>query len=78
MVRVTGLYTLGNDSIKAEYVQVDYPYTLALYILRSSIGVKSSCKFHCSIEQVKLREWDEKCINAKTRRIARLIIILGT
>ena len=30
MVKVTGLYTLGDDAIEAEYVKVENPYALAL------------------------------------------------
>ena len=42
VVKFTGLHVLGNYSIKMEYVNIDYPDTLALYIIGSSIGVKSS------------------------------------
>ena len=42
MVRVTGWYIQSDDFVKAEYVKVDYTETLALYMIRSCIGVKSS------------------------------------
>ena len=67
MVQVTGLYTLGNSTIMAEYVKVDYPNTLALYTIRISISVKSFQRVIYS------REF----IIAKMRRIARLVRILG-
>ena len=40
MLRITGLNGLGEDLIKAEYVKVDYPDALALYLKGTSIGVK--------------------------------------
>ena len=42
MVRVNGLYTLGDYVVKSEDVKVEYPDTLSLYMIRSSICVKSS------------------------------------
>ena len=41
--KVTALYTLGNESINDEYLKVDYPDTLALYIIRSKINVCVCC-----------------------------------
>ena len=40
MVKFSGLYTPGSDAINYEDVKFDYPYTLLMYIIRSSIGVK--------------------------------------
>ena len=42
MLRITGLNGLGEDLIKAEYVKVYYPDTLALYLIGMSIGVKNT------------------------------------
>ena len=50
MVKFTGLYGIVHDSIKPEYIHIEYPDTLVLYIIRSSIGVKSSWKPRLSVE----------------------------
>ena len=42
MLRITGLNGLGEDVIMAEYVKVDYPYALALYLIGTSMGVKNT------------------------------------
>ena len=42
MLRITGLNGLGEDVIKAEYVKVDYPDALDLYLIGTSIGVKNT------------------------------------
>ena len=77
MVRVTGLYLLGDYAVKSGGVQVYYPDTLSLYIIRSIIGVKSSRNIRFSVEANRWRKWADKFANAKTRRIARLVRILG-
>ena len=41
-VKVAGLHGLGDDTFEAEYVNIDYPYTLEPYILGISIREKSS------------------------------------
>ena len=56
MVRSAGLYTLGDDTVMDKDVKVDYPDTLDLYIIRSSIGVKSPRKVYYSREQGNWRE----------------------
>ena len=40
MVRVTGLHGLGHEAVEAGYVNIYYPYTLALYIMDIFIGLK--------------------------------------
>ena len=50
MLKVVGLHGLGDNTVEAEYVNIDYPYTLEPYILGSSIWVKSSFKLHFSRE----------------------------
>ena len=77
MVKLTGLYGIFHDAIKPEYVHIDYPDTLVIYIIRSIIGVKSSRKPQFSVEANRWISWAEKFINSKTRRIARLVTILG-
>ena len=77
VVKFTGLHVLGNYSIKMEYVNIDYPDTLALYIIGSSIGVKSSKKYCFSVEANRWCKWDEKFANYKTRRIARLVRVIA-
>ena len=77
MVKVTRLYTLGGDYIKAKDMKVDYPGTIVMYIIRSSIGVKSSQKVLCSRDKGNWHKWGENFINSQTRRIERLLRILG-
>ena len=48
MVKVTGLYILIDESIKAEDFNFNYPDPLTLYIIKSSIGVKSFQNLRCS------------------------------
>ena len=33
MVKITGLYGLGGEAVEADDVKIDYPDTLALYIM---------------------------------------------
>ena len=51
VVKVTGLYTLGDEAIVDEHVIVEYPDSLMLYIIKTIVSVKSSCKFRCSRER---------------------------
>ena len=44
MVKVTGLHVLGDYTVEAGDVKIDYPDTLVLYIMGSCIEVKSSRK----------------------------------
>ena len=44
MVKVTGLHGIGGDNVEAVYVKIYCPNTLALYLMGSIIGVKSSQK----------------------------------
>ena len=42
MLWMTGLNGLGEEVIKAEYVKVDYPDALDLYLIGTIIGVKNT------------------------------------
>ena len=77
MVKFTGLYVLGDNTIKVEYLHIDYPDTFVLYIIKSSIGVKSSHKTRSSMEANRWWKWDDNFLNDKTRRISRLVRVLG-
>ena len=77
MVKVSGLYGIGDDTVEAEYVNIDYPYTLEPYILGSSIWEKSSWKLIFSKETNGWRKWSEKFANAKTICMATLVRFLG-
>ena len=44
MMKVSWLHELGDETVEAEDVKIYYPDTLALYLMGSCIGVKSSCK----------------------------------
>ena len=54
MVKVTGLHGLGKEEVENEYVNIEYPDTLALYFMGSCIEVKSS---HKSCFYVQAKEW---------------------
>ena len=41
MLKVTGLHGLGKEEVENEYVNIEYPDTLALYFMGSCIEVKS-------------------------------------
>ena len=58
-------------------MNVHYPYIIALCIISGDIDVKSSCNIFYFREQGNWRVWDQNFINAKTRFIARLVIIVG-
>ena len=67
MVKVTELYTLGDEVFKDEGVRANYLDSLALYIIKSITDVKSYWKAHCYKEKQKQYEWAEKLINSKAR-----------
>ena len=50
IVKVTELHGIGYYAIKAEYVHIEYSYTLELYMIESCTGVKSSRKLQFSVE----------------------------
>ena len=76
MVRFTGLQTLCYYAIKAEDINFNYPDTLDLYIIRSSIGVKSSRKVLYYREHENWLKWAENFINYNIICISRLVRIL--
>ena len=41
MLKVTGFYEIIDEVIEVEYVIIDQPESLVLYMIRISIGVKS-------------------------------------
>ena len=55
----------------------DYPDTLALCIMESCIGVKQYRKPHFYVEAEEWCAWAVKFMNAKMRRIAKLVRIIG-
>ena len=77
MVKVTGLHGLGDDTVENGDVNIDYPDTPELYIMGSFIGVKSFRKLCFSVEANGWLKSADKFINAKTRRISRLVRVLG-
>ena len=42
MLRIAGFYGLGEETVKAENVKIDYPDTLDLYLIDTSIGVNKA------------------------------------
>ena len=42
MLQITRLNGLSEDVVEADDVNIDYPDTLALYLLSTSIGLKKS------------------------------------
>ena len=53
MLQTTGLNGLSKDVVEVDNMKIDYPDTLALYRLRTSIGLKKyreSCNFRAAKE----------------------------
>ena len=42
VLRITGLHGLVEDTVEADDVRIDHPYTLVIYLIGTSIGVKKS------------------------------------
>ena len=42
MLRITGFNGLDEYTVETDDVNIDYPYTLAIYMIGTSIGVKKS------------------------------------
>ena len=77
MLRINGLGVLGEDTVKADDVKIYYPYTLALYLIGTSIGVKKSRRSRNFGVDKEWHEWAARFTNSKMSRIARLFRILG-
>ena len=77
MLCITGLDVLGEYTVEADGVNIDYPNTLALYLIGTSIGVKKSRESRNFGVAKERRERAVRFTNSKTRRIARLVRILG-
>ena len=78
MLKITGLYGLVEKPVEAADVNIEYPYTLALYLLGTCIGVKKSRKTRFFVEAKEWRAWAVKFMNAKISRIAKLLRTLDT
>ena len=77
MLQITGLNGLSKDVVEADDVKIDYPNTIYIYLLGTSIGVKKDRESRYSRVAKEWQEWDVRFTNAKTRRIERLVRILG-
>ena len=44
MLRINGLHGIGEYTLEENDVKIEYPDTLALYLLSTSIGVKRAKK----------------------------------
>ena len=77
MLRITGFNGLGKDTLEADDVKIEYPDTLALYLIGSSIGVNKDRESRNFRVAKEWSDWVVRFTNAKTRRIARLVRILG-
>ena len=77
MLRITGFNGLGEDTVEADDVNIDYPDTLALYLIGTIIGAKKSLNSLNFRVAKEWHDWEMRFMNPKTRRIARLVRILG-
>ena len=77
MLSINGLNGISEDTVEADDVKIDYPYTLALYLIGTSIGVKKAWESRNFSVAKEWRDWAARFMNAKTRRIERLVMILG-
>ena len=77
MLRITGFNGLDEYTVETDDVNIDYPYTLAIYMIGTSIGVKKAQNSRNFEVAKEWREWAVRFMNAKMRRISRLVRILG-
>ena len=77
MLQITGLNGLSEDMVEADDVKIDYPDTISLYLIGNSIGVKKAQESRNFRAAKEWQEWVARSMNAKIRRIARLVRILG-
>ena len=77
MMWINGLDGLFEDTVEANDVKIDYPDTLAIYLIGTSIGVKKSWNYRNLRVAKEWCEWAVRFTNAKTRRIERVFMILG-
>ena len=77
MLRITGLNGIGEYVFEAKDVKVYYTDTLDLKLIGNSIGVKKSRESRNFWAAKEWREWAVRFTNAKRKRLARLVRILG-
>ena len=77
MIHITGLYVIGEDTVEADGVNIDYPDTLALYLIGNSIWVKKARGSRNLVVAKEWSEWAVRFTNAKKRRTEILVRILG-
>ena len=63
--------------MKAEYMRIYYPYNIALFLLKSRVGLKKARENRNFWVAREWREWAVKFINGKKKRISRLVRIFG-
>ena len=67
-----------KNQVETDNVNIEYPYTLALYLLCNCIGMNKSRRTRFFAEAKECRARAVRFMNHKTRRIARLVRMLGT
>ena len=77
MLKTTGFYGLSDEPIYADNFRVDFADDLALFILKTRIGLKKTRKNRNSQASKEWREWAVRFINGKQKRTARLVRVFG-
>ena len=77
MLKTTGLYKLSDETMDDDMFRVDYTDDLALFILKTRIGLKKTQENRNSWVTKEWREWAVKFINGKKECMARLVRIFG-
>ena len=77
MLRTTGLYGLSDEPMDADNFRVYYLDNLALFILKSRIGLKKTRENRNSRVAKEWQEWAVRFINDKKKRMARQCWVFG-
>ena len=77
MLKTTEIYGLDEDTHKTDIFRWDYAGYLALYILRSTIGLKRARRTLILRKAKEWREWAVTFVITNKKRMARLVRIFG-
>ena len=77
MLRTTGLYGLSDEPMDADNFRVYYLDNLALFILKSRIGLKKTRENRNSRVAKEWQEWAVRFINDKKKSMERQCWVFG-
>ena len=76
-LKTTGLYGLSDEPMDADTFRVDYAEDLALFIMKTRIGLKKNRENSNSRAAKEWWEWAVRFINSKKKRMERLVRVFG-